>query len=65
MHESTVHSHADRPSDNNIPAVTGRPRGVLRLLTTRRARTYRDPLFDDPDRVENDYHRFRNHPGAG
>jgi hypothetical protein len=24
----------------------------------------RDPFFDDPERVENDYYRFRNHPRA-
>jgi hypothetical protein len=65
VHESTVHSHANQPSDNTAPTVAGLRR-VLRLLTIRRAdRTYHDPLFADPDRVENDYHRFRNHPGVG
>ena len=68
---------AARPAQSAVPASCsdrtggaraairgGRLRRVARLL--RRVPTasggYHDPLFERPDLVEDDYHRFRNQP---
>lgn len=42
---------------NRLPRVPG-----PRRRETKTARSYRDPLFEHPDLVENDYHRFQNYP---
>jgi hypothetical protein len=59
------------PSSSTPPGVEDGQRSRKRsaFLTRRRARrvertsSYYDPLFARPDWVENDYYRFRNHPG--
>jgi hypothetical protein len=42
---------------NRLPRVPG-----LRRREPKTARSYRDPLFEHPDLVENDYYRFQNYP---
>ena len=54
-----------------LPAMPG-PRTSRALLALRRAAgllrrmpgtgNYRDPLFERPDQVEDDYYRYRNQP---
>jgi hypothetical protein len=54
-----------------LPAMPG-PRTSRALLALRRAAgllrrmpgtgSYRDPLFERPDQVEDDYYRYRNQP---
>jgi hypothetical protein len=47
------------------PEICGDPLqlafGLLRRVPTT-ARSYRDPLFERPDLVEDDYYRLRNYP---
>jgi hypothetical protein len=68
-----ISEHAEVPS-SSTPALLEdghcpRKRNARAFLNRRRARrmertsSYYDPLFGRPDLVENDYYRFRNHPG--
>jgi hypothetical protein len=41
---------------SRLPRVPG-----LRRREAKTARSYRDPLFEHPDLVENDYYRFQNY----
>jgi hypothetical protein len=52
-------------------ALLPRPGGLLRRVAGLLRRvpktngSYHDPLFERPDLVEDDYHRFRNQPYGG
>jgi hypothetical protein len=53
------------PSPHTGPGIRGDLLRRVAALLGRVPRTdggYRDPLFERPDRVEDDYYRFRNQP---
>jgi hypothetical protein len=47
-----------RPGRRTRTDLPRRTAGMLRLPDS--AGSYRDPLFERPDRIEDDYYRFRN-----
>jgi hypothetical protein len=59
-----VAARSDRTGSARAETRAGRLRriiGLLRPAPENRAR-YRDPLFERPDLIEDDYYRLQNHP---